>query len=71
MVGAFENVTPPTARARIRPMELTGDLLTLGARVAFWVAHLLALALAVWLAPWRQLREGPRLHLLAGAVVVS
>ena len=69
MVGAFENITRPTARTRIRPMELTGDLLTLGARVAFWVAHLLALALAVSLAPWRQLREGPRLHLLAGAVV--
>jgi uncharacterized membrane protein len=50
-------------------MELTGDLLTLGARRAFWVAYLLALGLAVSLAPWRQLREGPRLHLLAGAVV--
>ena len=69
MVGAFENITRPTARTRIRPMELTGDLLTLGARGAFWVAHLLALALAVSLAPWRQLRAGPRLHLLAGAVV--
>ena len=50
-------------------MELTGDLLTLGARGAFWVAYLLALGLAVSLAPWRQLRAGPRLHLLAGAVV--
>ena len=69
MVGAFENVTRPTARTRIRPMELTGDLLTLGARRAFWVAYLLALGLAVSLAPWRQLRAGPRLHLLAGAVV--
>jgi uncharacterized membrane protein len=51
-------------------MELTGDLLSLGARRAFWVAYVLALGLAVWLAPWRRLREGTRVqHLLAGAAV--
>lgn len=50
-------------------MELTGDLLSLGARLTFWVAYLLALGAAIWLAPWRQLRGGPRLHLLAGAAV--
>jgi uncharacterized membrane protein len=51
-------------------MELTGDLLSLGARRAFWVAYVLALGFAVWLAPWRQLREGTRVqHLLAGAAV--
>ena len=50
-------------------MELTGDLLSVGARRAFWVAYALALGLAVWLAPWRTLRSSPRLHLLAGAAV--
>jgi uncharacterized membrane protein len=50
-------------------MELTGELLSLGARRAFWVAYVLALGLAAWLAPWRHLREGLRLHLLAGAAV--
>lgn len=51
-------------------MDLTGDLLSLGARRAFWIAYLLALGLAVWLAPWRRLHTGPRLqHLIAGAAV--
>jgi uncharacterized membrane protein len=66
MVGRLERLA---TRNRIRTMELTGDLLSLGARRAFWVIYLLALALAVRLAPWRRLREGPILHLLGGAAV--
>jgi uncharacterized membrane protein len=50
-------------------MELTGELLSVGARRAFWILYLLALGLAVWLAPWRRLREGTPLHLFAGAAV--
>lgn len=50
-------------------MELTGELLSVGARRAFWIAYALALGLAIWLAPWRQLRRGTPLHLLAGATV--
>jgi uncharacterized membrane protein len=50
-------------------MELAGELLSLGARRAFLVGYLLALGLAIWLAPWRRLRDGPQLHLLAGAAV--
>jgi uncharacterized membrane protein len=50
-------------------MELAGELLSLGARGTFWIAYLLGLGLAIRLAPWRRLPDGPLLHLLAGAAV--
>ncbi len=69
MVGRLERAAPRVTQPH-PTMELTGDLLSLGARRAFWVACLLALGLAVWLAPWRRLREGTRAqHLIAGAAV--
>ncbi len=50
-------------------MELTGELLSVGARRAFWVACVLCLALAAWLAPWRRFGDGRQLHLFAGVTV--
>ncbi len=50
-------------------MELTGELLSIEARRAFWVACALFLGLAVWLAPWRRFRDSRQLHLSAGVAV--
>jgi uncharacterized membrane protein len=48
-------------------MELSGDLIGSGARLAFWVIYGAALALALRLAPWQRLRETALTHLV-GAV---
>jgi uncharacterized membrane protein len=50
-------------------MELTGELLSVEARHAVWVACALILALAVRLAPWRRFGDARQLHLFAGVTV--
>lgn len=50
-------------------MELNGELLSIEARQAFWLAWVLCLGLAFWLAPWRRFRHDQPLHLFAGTAV--
>lgn len=50
-------------------MEVQGSLFSGLTQGAFWVLYLLALGLALRIAPWRRLREAERFHVFLGSVV--